>query len=84
MWRSIGSTKASVLPLPVLATPMQSRPLMMMGSACACGSGQTKKIIVSQKPTDLLQRHCANVCFAMLVLQGWQQDHAPTCGSKHS
>lgn len=36
MWRSIGSTKASVLPLPVLATPMQSRPLMMIGSACAC------------------------------------------------
>ncbi len=36
MWRSIGSTKASVLPLPVLATPMQSRPLMIIGSACAC------------------------------------------------
>lgn len=27
--RSMGSTKASVLPLPVLAMPMQSRPLMI-------------------------------------------------------
>ena len=35
MWRSMGSTKASVLPEPVLAMPMQSRPLMMAGRACA-------------------------------------------------
>lgn len=41
MWRSIGSTKARVLPLPVFATPMQSRPLMMMGSAWACNVQQS-------------------------------------------
>lgn len=34
MCRNMGSTKARVLPLPVLAMPMQSRPLMMIGSAC--------------------------------------------------
>src|SRR5438132_138504 len=34
MWRNIGSRKAMVLPLPVLATPMTSRPAMMAGIAC--------------------------------------------------
>ena len=37
MWRSMGSTNAIVLPDPVFATPMQSRPLMMIGSACKPG-----------------------------------------------
>ena len=36
MWRSMGSTKAKVLPEPVSAMPMQSRPDMMTGSVCAC------------------------------------------------
>mmetsp|Transcript_18821 Transcript_18821/g.48328 ORF Transcript_18821/g.48328 Transcript_18821/m.48328 type:complete len:237 (-) Transcript_18821:408-1118(-) len=35
MCLSMGSTKASVLPEPVLAMPIQSRPDMMTGSACA-------------------------------------------------
>ena len=33
--RSIGSVYAIVLPEPVLAMPMTSRPFMIAGSACA-------------------------------------------------
>lgn len=40
MCRNMGSTNASVLPLPVLAMPMQSRPLMMMGNACKAAGRQ--------------------------------------------
>ena len=32
----MGTTNASVLPEPVLAMPMQSRPDMMIGMHCAC------------------------------------------------
>jgi hypothetical protein len=37
MWRKSGRRKASVLPEPVLAMPIMSRPDMMMGMACAWG-----------------------------------------------
>lgn len=34
IWRSMGSKKAKVLPDPVLATPITSRPDMSAGMAC--------------------------------------------------
>ena len=62
IWRSMGSTKASVLPEPVLAMPMQSRPLMMAGSACAwMGMGLMYFILRSTSSALVCSPHCVQV-----------------------
>ena len=50
MCLNIGSRKASVFPLPVLAIPIMSRPDMMTGTACAwIGVGFSKSCLQNNK-----------------------------------
>mmetsp|Transcript_3839 Transcript_3839/g.9611 ORF Transcript_3839/g.9611 Transcript_3839/m.9611 type:complete len:289 (-) Transcript_3839:400-1266(-) len=64
--RSMGSTNASVLPLPVLAMPMQSRPLMMQGRACAwMGRGAVQPSLRSSSSIFVLRPHCVHALMGL-------------------
>mmetsp|Transcript_19650 Transcript_19650/g.58284 ORF Transcript_19650/g.58284 Transcript_19650/m.58284 type:complete len:201 (-) Transcript_19650:1463-2065(-) len=59
--RIIGNTNPSVLPEPVFAMPMQSRPLMMMGKACAwIASGLSQPLFLSTSSSLPLRPHCVH------------------------
>uniref|UniRef100_A0A0A9GI28 DEAD box RNA helicase, putative n=1 Tax=Arundo donax TaxID=35708 RepID=A0A0A9GI28_ARUDO len=59
---SIGRTKARVLPDPVFAIPIQSRPLIMTGNACACiGIGFSKPSFLMVSRSLLVSPLCIHV-----------------------
>ena len=50
MWRNMGRRNARVLPLPVLAMPIMSRPDITVGTACAwIGVGRSKLFLENGK-----------------------------------
>lgn len=62
MWRNIGRRKASVLPLPVFAIPIRSRPDMMAGIAWAwIGVGFSKPIFLRMFSSFVETPHWAHV-----------------------
>ena len=62
IWRNIGNRNPSVLPLPVLAIPMRSRPDIIAGIAWACiGVGWVKLFLKQMK-------YVKNNCFSVISL----------------